>query len=86
MLIENEDYWIKNDIIIFKPSFDKELDNFYEILSNHKYIIFSEYDDVSTSYDIFQAELENIPYADIIKNKKKFLLNLINQLFYTITY
>ena len=40
MFIETIDYWIKNDVIIFKPDFNKTLDEYYELMTKCNYIIF----------------------------------------------
>ena len=38
-------YWIVCETIIFKPSFDGSLENYSHIISNHKILYFSNYDD-----------------------------------------
>ena len=36
-------YWFVDDFLIFKPSFNEELTNYYEIINKYKKIIFSNY-------------------------------------------
>ena len=48
----NEDYWIYEDSIIFKPEFDKPLDDYIEIISNYKKLIFSNYDNLEIFLNI----------------------------------
>ena len=38
------DYWILDDIIIFKPKFNNVLDDYVEIISKYDKLIFSNYD------------------------------------------
>ena len=38
-------YWIVDDAIIFKPSFDDSLETYSNIISNYRILIFSNYDD-----------------------------------------
>ena len=37
-------YWIVDDLIIFKPEFNEELINYYDIINKYQKIIFSNYD------------------------------------------
>ena len=46
---QNDPYWIVDDVIIFKPSFNKCLDKYSNIISNYRILIFSNY------YDPHQA-------------------------------
>jgi len=34
-------YWIENEWLIFKPEFNEELTNYYEIINKYKKIMFS---------------------------------------------
>lgn len=43
---ETTDYWIYEDILIFKPKFNKNLDQYKNITKNFNKIIFSNYDDL----------------------------------------
>lgn len=72
-----KDYWIKDDKIIFKPKFNKSVDNFSNIVSNYKVLIFSNYSDhisccecdnaYENDYDIFHEhslfnkQIDNLP-------------------------
>ena len=40
------DYWIYENSFIFKPTFDKPIDNYIEIIKNYKKLIFSNYDNL----------------------------------------
>ena len=37
-------YWIIEDKLIFKPEFNEELDNYYNVIEQYNTLIFSEYD------------------------------------------
>ena len=41
----NNDYWINEDYIIFKPEFNKSISNYIHVIKNYKKLIFSNYDD-----------------------------------------
>jgi hypothetical protein len=45
-MLETNDYWILDDTIIFKPEFNSSLDNYVEIISKYKKLIFSNYDNL----------------------------------------
>ena len=49
MLIqETENYWIwKDNTLIFKPKFNKPLDNYINIIKNYDKLIFSNYCDIA---------------------------------------
>ena len=36
-------YWIVNELLIFKPEFNEELTNYYEIINKYEKIMFSNY-------------------------------------------
>ena len=36
-------YWIVDDKLIFKPEFNEELDNYYDVISQYNTLIFSNY-------------------------------------------
>ena len=38
-------YWIVDDKLIFKPEFNEELDNYYDVISQYNSLIFSNYND-----------------------------------------
>ena len=38
-------YWIVDEWLIFKPNFNEELTNYYDIINKYKKVIFSNYDD-----------------------------------------
>ncbi len=40
-----EPYWIVEDKLIFKPEFNEELDNYYNVISQYNKLIFSNYND-----------------------------------------
>ena len=41
----NKLYWIIDDAIIFKPTFNESLDDYSDIISNYRILIFSNYND-----------------------------------------
>ena len=41
----DNDYWINEDYIIFKPEFNKSISNYINVIKNYKNLIFSNYDD-----------------------------------------
>jgi len=45
----NNKYWIVEDAIIFKPEFNESLDNYSDIISNCRILIFSNYKDPPTT-------------------------------------
>ena len=49
-----EPYWIIDDAIIFKPDFNDSLDNYSDLISNYRILIFSNYNDPhqALKYDI----------------------------------
>ena len=42
----NKDYWIYDDAFIFKQEFNGLIDDYINIISNYKKLIFSDYDDL----------------------------------------
>ena len=38
-------YWIVDDLLIFKPEFNEELTNYYDVINKYKKIMFSNYND-----------------------------------------
>ena len=38
-------YWIVDDWLIFKPEFNEELDEYYDVINKYKKIMFSNYND-----------------------------------------
>lgn len=65
LLIDNEteithDYWIVNNIFIFKSNFDEPIDDYVNIMLNYNKLIFSNYDDP------FMAIKENNKIENII--------------------
>ena len=45
---ETEDYWIWNeDILVFKPEFNKPLNDYINIIQNYDILIFSNYSDIA---------------------------------------
>ena len=48
-------YWIVDDWLIFKPEFNEELKNYYDVINNYKKIMFSNYND-----PLISIETDNI--------------------------
>ncbi len=42
----DNNYWIYEDCFIFKPNFNKPIDEYVEIIKNYNKLIFSNYDDL----------------------------------------
>ena len=40
----NKKYWIIDDKLIFKPKFDEELEEYYNVIGQYNTLIFSNYD------------------------------------------
>jgi len=38
-------YWIEDDLLIFKPSFNEKLTDYYVIINKYKKVMFSNYND-----------------------------------------
>ena len=47
--MEELPYWIIDNKLIFKPDFNDELDNYYDIMSQHNELIFSNYNNPETA-------------------------------------
>ena len=73
---ETEDYWIWNDnTLVFKPEFNKPLDDYINIISKYNKLIFSNYNDIdicietNNEYEFdeyyfdsnFNQEVKNLP-------------------------
>ena len=56
-------YWIVDDLIIFKSEFNEELIDYYDIISKYSKIIFSNYNDMSIAIET------NNNYEKKYKNK-----------------
>ena len=75
-------YWIVDDAIIFKPSFNECLDNYVDIISKHPILIFSNYNDPNISLknkNLFSLK-DDISYKGSLfdQHLDNSLLNLIN--------
>ena len=73
-------YWIVDDLLIFKPSFNEELTNYYEIINKYKKVIFSNYNDpliaIKTN-NKFEYEYDD-KHIQSDFNKEIYLSNNIN--------
>ncbi len=67
-------YWIEDDWLIFKPSFNKDLFNYYNIINKYKKIMFSNYND-----PLIAIETNN-EYNDYIKSKFNQEIDLSNNI------
>jgi hypothetical protein len=67
----NKEYWIYNDSIIFKPNFDKDLDEYYHIINKYKKLYFSDYDNYMTTIKSNNDKFDFYDY-NIIKNSNSF--------------
>jgi hypothetical protein len=59
MIEETKDYWISGSKIIFKPEFNKPLDEFYELISKYNELIFSDYNDLNTLLKTINCDFKN---------------------------
>ena len=54
-------YWIIDDKLIFKPEFNEELEEYYNVIGKYNTLIFSNYDDPEiTMKQIINMNLEII--------------------------
>ena len=51
--METTDYWIYEDKVIFKPNFNDNLDDYFDIISKYNELIFSNYDYHNIPYNIY---------------------------------
>ena len=73
-------YWIENEWLIFKPEFNEEMTNYYEIINKYKKVLFSNYNDPLIAiqknnnyvYEYYNKHIN----SDF--NKEIYLLNNIN--------
>ena len=73
-------YWIVDEWLIFKPNFNEELTNYYDIINKYKKVIFSNYDDPLIAIETnnnYKYKYKN-NYIKSNFNKKTDLLNNIN--------
>jgi hypothetical protein len=63
MIEETKDYWLYDDYLIFKPSFNKQLNN--KLLSSYNKIIFSNYNEQSISI------IEDNKFSNLCEKKIK---------------
>ena len=66
--MEEKDYWIYENKIIFKPEFNDKLDNYLDIISKYNELIFSNYDDYNIEIET-NGEYFHI-YNNIYKKSK----------------
>ena len=45
-------YWIVDDLLIFKPEFNEELTDYYDVINKYKKIMFSNYNDPFILYPL----------------------------------
>jgi phage anti-repressor protein len=68
MIEETSDYWIYENKFIFKPEFNNQIDEYYELISNYDELIFSNYDDLNILLETKNNYNENI-YENYIESK-----------------
>ncbi len=79
--MEELPYWIIDNKLIFKPDFNDELDNYYDVISQHNELIFSNYNDpeitikTNNKYLIYHSD-----YNDSTFNKNIILTENITNL------
>ena len=73
-------YWIIDEWLIFKPSFNEDLTNYYDVINKYKKVIFSNYNDplitIKTN-NKYKSNYEN-NYVENNFNKEIDLSNNIN--------
>lgn len=47
MMIETDDYWITDNKLIFKPTYNGQISDYNELIYAHKELIFSNYTDLN---------------------------------------
>ena len=58
-------YWSADDWLIFKPEFNENLDEYYDIINNYNKIMFSNYDDERNFADeLFIKNLDDVNYLE----------------------
>ena len=77
-----EPYWIIADTIIFKPKFANSLDEYVEIISQYKNLIFSNFNDPKIAIEInnkYNVKYNNIwNYSKFNQPLSNSLSNLLN--------
>ena len=72
-------YWIEDKLLIFKPEFNEELINYYDIINKYKKVMFSNYNE-----PLIAIKINNIPnikcYEYYVNNKFNKEINLSNNL------
>ena len=72
-------YWIVNDWLIFKPDFNEELDEYYNIINKYAKIMFSMYNEPLIAIET--NNIYNIEYEDnYIYNKFNQKIDLSNNI------
>ena len=56
----DENYWIVDDWLIFKPEFNEELNEYYDIINKYKKIMFINYNEPLIAIKLIIYGLENI--------------------------
>ncbi len=46
-MIKTCDYWILENKFVFKPSFNKSINKYYNLIKNYDELIFSNYNDIN---------------------------------------
>lgn len=69
---DNDDYWSlsNEESIIFKPNFNKELDEYYVIINKYKKLYFSNYNDPLMAIKENKLKFENFIYFRELKRQK----------------
>jgi len=81
-------YWIVDDLLIFKPKFNEELTNYYNIINKYNKIMFSNYNVPLIAIEInnkYNYEFKN-NYSCCFFNKEIDLSNNINLTHLTLYY
>ena len=71
-------YWIVDDLLIFKPEFNDEFYDYYDMINKHSKIIFSNYNDPLIAIETNNNCKIEYDYNNSKFNKKIDLSNNIN--------
>ena len=71
-------YWIVDDLLIFKPVFNEELTNYYDVINKYKKIIFSDYNEPLIAIETINRWINKDNFIRCKFNKEIDLSNNIN--------
>ena len=80
-MIENNDYWIQDGILIFKPKFNLTLDNdnHIQLLTQHNKLIFSNYNNPSECIKFLNGYKYSYGYRYRYTVRGNYIKSIFNQ-------